>query len=334
MYFSPIHVQQLESDRPVAPTKPRHSTGNRALLPTKPIVERSRTNLSAFPNPKPSVNKDRIKIEQLLNGRKIYARTAYNENELKNNTLASFVEGEDNREEDGKMWRSVVTCLPMEIKPMSKRIPHGIEDLQALEEEQSAQDSNGFQRAVLPNIRPIPKSKLLYKGLAYKEVKKISGMNATENEDTRHQSSTEAFKKPLIDYNLAQAYVRHEVNHERTKHSARQAPPSAVKTPPLIKTQTSVDLREIRKRIVKGTTLPYRPLPLSATWAPSRNDKSRISSEVPHPAQHFSTLDRTYTISPFAFTLYYPHATLRTTPLLSQTLHLSPVDNVTNLSSL
>lgn len=233
------------------------------------------------------------------------------------------------------MWRSVATCLPMEIKPMSKRIPHTMEDLQALEDEQLAPDSNGSQRAVLPNIRPIPKSKLIYKGLAYKEVKKIPGMNTLDKEDSRHASSaTEAFKKPLVDYNLAQAYVRHEVNNERPKPIVRQAPYSAVKTPPLIKTQTSVDLREIRKRIVKGTTLPYRPLPQSATWVPSRNDKSRMSSEVSHPAQGLSTLDRTYTLSPFAFTLYCPHATLRTTPLLSQTLCLSPVDNSTKISSL
>lgn len=329
-------MQQLESERPAASGKPRQSTGNRAgLLPRKSLPERPRANLSAHLNQKAIAPKDSIKNDQLLTTRKIYARTAYNENELRNNTLASFVDGEDNQEENGKMWRSVVTCLPMEIKPMSKRIPHPIEDLQALEEEPLTQDSNGHQRAVLPNIRPIPKSKLLYKGLAYKEVKKIPGMNTQDNEDNRHpSSSTEAFKKPLIDYNLAQAYVRHEVNNERTKQIVRQAPYSAAKTPPLIKTQTSVDLREIRKRIVKGTTLPYRPLPESATWAPSRNNKSRMSLEVPHPTQGFITLDRTYTLSPLAFTLYCPHATLRTTPLLSQTFCLSPVDNVTNLSSL
>ena len=222
----------------------------------------------------------------------------------------------------------------MEIKPMSKRLPHTMEDIQALEEEQLAQDSNGYQRPVLPNIRPIPKSKFVYKGLAYKEAKKIAGNNTTENEDSRHQYSSDGFKKPLIDYNLAQAYVRHEVNNERTKYINRQSLSSAVQPPTLIKTQASVDLREIRKRIVKGTTLPYRPLPQTTTWAPSRISKSRISSEVPYPARNISTLERIYTISPFVFTLYYPHATLHTTPLLSPTFDLSPVDNVTKISSL
>lgn len=331
MYFSPIQVQQLESDRPVAPIKPRESTAIRpALIPTKPIPERARTNLSAYPTQKSITNKDQSKTDPFQPNRKIYARTAYNENELRNNTLASFVEGEENP----KMWRSIATCLPMEIKPMSKRIPHTMEDIQALQEEQLAQDSNGYQRPVLPNIRPIPKSKFVYKGLAYKEAKKIAGSNTTDTEDSRHQYSSDSFKKPLIDYNLAQAYVRHEVNNERTKYVNRQSITSAVKPPTVSKTQASVDLREIRKRIVKGTTLPYRPLPQTATWAPSRIDKSRISSEVPYSAHNLSTLERIYTLSPFAFTLYYPHATLHTTPLLSPAFDLSPGDNVTKISSL
>lgn len=306
------------------------------MIPSKTIPERARTNLSAYPNPKSITNKDQTnKNDPLSPNRKIYARTAYNENELRNNTLASFVEGENNREANPKMWRSIVTCQPMEIKPMSKRIPHTIEDIQALEEEQLAQDSNGSQRPVLPNIRTIPKSKFVYKGLAYKEAKKLAGNNPTDSEDSGHQYSSDSFKKPLIDYHLAQAYVRHEVNNERTKFVNRQALSSTAKPPTSSKTtQPSVDLREIRKRIVKGTTLPYRPLPQTATWAPSRSEKSRMSSEVPYPARYFSTMERIYTLSPFALTLYCPHATLRTTSLLSPTLNLSRVDNLTKISSL
>ncbi|CAF3479503.1 unnamed protein product, partial [Rotaria sp. Silwood2] len=57
------------------------------------------------------------------------------------------------------MWRSVVTCVPVQIKPISKRSQYAIEDLQALQQEQLFQDSTGYNRQVLPNIRPIPKSK-------------------------------------------------------------------------------------------------------------------------------------------------------------------------------
>ena len=215
------------------------------------------------------------------------------------------------------MWRSVVTCIPVQIKPISKRSEHAIEDLQLLQQEQLLHDPTGLNRQVLPNIRPVPKSKFRYKGLAYKEVKKIPGMNREDTTATNNNTNT--LKKPLIDYNLAQAYIRHEVNAARTKQLA--APPTSTMT----KTHTSLDLREMRKRIIKGTTVNSHPIPQSASWRPRRVDnKTTIGSEVHLPLRGLSTLNSAPTISPLAF---QQHPTIHTTPILS-------IDNITNISLL
>jgi len=231
-----------------------------------------------------SANKTQIHNEHSLLSRKVYPPSICNGNGLRNNTLETFVESEENIDEPGQMWRSVVTCIPVQVKPISKRTQHAIEDLQILQQEQSVQDPNGCNRQVLPNIRPIPKSKFVYKGLAYKEAKKIPGIN-NENDDKNNAGS---LKKPLIDYNLAQAYIRYEVNAGRAKQTLRKTPFSPTTTPAsttkhesFTKSQTSLDIREIRKRIVKGTTLPYRPTPQSASRTPGRLDnKSALASEV------------------------------------------------------
>ncbi|CAF1520106.1 unnamed protein product, partial [Adineta steineri] len=76
------------------------------------------------------------------------------------------------------------------------------------------------------------------------------------------------------------SYVRYEINAERARHIPQHLPPSTImattsamttsnvadarfhaKDQQLQKTQTSLDLREIRKRIVKGSTLISRPIP-------------------------------------------------------------------------
>jgi hypothetical protein len=235
---------------------------------------------------------------------------------------------EETKQDTTKMWQSVVTCIPIQIQPISKRSQHAIEDLQALQQEQSMQDPTGYNRQVLPNIRPIPKSKFLYKGLAYKQVKKLPGIF---NENTDEDNTTTS-EKPLAAYNLTQAYIRYEMDAARTKQTARQ--PSS--TAPIMKDQTSLDLREMRKRIVKGTTLPYRPVPQSATWTPGRADhRSTLGSEVLVPIRSLSTLTNALSPSPFPFTSqlqqYFP---VHTTPILSQDFNLSSIDNDTNVSSL
>ena len=229
------------------------------------------------------------------------------------------------------MWRSVVTCVPVQIKPMSSRSEHAIEEVQALQQEQLLHDPRGVNPPVLPKIRPVPKSKFLYKGLAYKEVKKIPGVNK-ENES---ETNVNILKKPLIDYNLAQAYVRYEVNAARSKPQVDSPPKSALpsKTPMLQKNHTSLDLRETRRRIIKGSTCAAHVLSQSPAWLPGRPDmKTNVNVEVylskrqinPAPSVSSSTLSSSI----------QQHAILHTTPIISRHFNIAPIDNITNVSSL
>lgn len=235
------------------------------------------------------------------------------------------------------MWHSIVTCIPVQVKPISKRTQHAIEDLQALQQEQNTQDPTGYQRKVLPHIRPIPKSKFLYKGLAYKEVKKVPGV-LPESADENNAETTE---KPLIDYNLAQAYIRYEENLVRKQRLYRSTQSAAQPTPimkgPLnTPLQTSVDLREIRKRIVKGTTLPHYPISQPNSWTPGRAEpRSTLGSEVLLSVCSLSTVSYAPHPSPHAYTSQLQQrTTVHTTPILSDHLDTSALEIITNVSSL
>ncbi|CAF0772046.1 unnamed protein product [Didymodactylos carnosus] len=161
---------------------------------------------------------------------------------LNNNTLETFIQEELNE----SMWQSVKSCAPTKTKPTSKRSKHLIEDAQNTQQEQSIQDSTVYHRQVLPNIKAIPKYKNVYKGLAYKEGKKLSNNNF-ENDAS----------KPLVSYNLAPAYTSFETNVYKDKSQQQQ---NSLSSPSKEQPTTAVyDIKEIRKRIIKGTTLPYRP---------------------------------------------------------------------------
>ena len=221
------------------------------------------------------------------------------------------------------MWQSVVTCAHVRVKPISKRSQHAIEDLQALQQEQSIQDPTGYNRQVLPNIRPVPKSKFVYKGLAYKEGQKLPGITSGNDLDEN------PLQKPLVAYNLAQAYARYEINAARSKQTFPQPPPTAA-TNAIIKDQPSHDLREMRKRIVRGTTLAYRPPPQSISWTPGRGDyRSTLGSEVVLPIRRLNTSHHT----PISL-VCPPHITVHPTPNLSQIFEIPTADNHTNVSSL
>ena len=227
-------------------------------------------------------------------------------NELKSNTSAPLI---DQHQDSTPMWQSVVTCAPVSIKPISKRSQHAIDDLHALQQEQSLLDPTGYHRQVLPNIRPIAKSKFVYKGLAYKESQKLPGIHQSQQIDTEDNT----LQKPLIAYNLAQAYARYEIDAARAKQSLRPPPPPSAATGGISKDlipnhlQTSIDLRERRKRIVKGTTLSYRPPTQSMIWTPGRADqRSAVPSEV---LQRENPLSHTFLPSPRS-----SHFTVHTTP--------------------
>ena len=264
------------------------------------------------------------------------AKLIKNNNELKSSTSVTFLNDEDNNKHDStKMWQSVVTCASIRVKPISKRSQHAIEDAQTFQQEQTLSDPTGYNRQVLPNIRPVPKSKFVYKGLAYKESQKLPGITHGNGLD----GDGNALQKPLIAYNLAQAYARYEIDAARAKQSLRQPPPTAA-TGAVTKDhsshlQTSPDLREMRKRIVRGTTLAYRPPTQSIAWTPGRADhRSTLGSEVLLPVQNFCTSYHTPISLAIPSYQQQHHVTMHTTPNLSQHFELPPINYNINISSL
>jgi hypothetical protein len=248
-------------------------------------------------------------------------------------TSIAFADQDEYNQQSTKMWQSVVTCAHVQVKPISKRSQHDIEDLQALQQEQSLQDPTGYHRQVLPNIRPVPRSKFVYKGLAYKESQKLPCFPNGNGSDINGN----ALQKPLVAYNLAQAYARYEINAARAKQNL-QPPPTAV-TGAIIKDQqsplqTSIDLREMRKRIIRGTTLAYRPPTQSAAWTPGRVDhRSTLGSEVLLSVRSLNTFNH----APLSLVFpshHQPHSTVHPTPNLSQIFEMPTADNDTNVSSL
>jgi len=333
----------LESDRVIPPTKSLKSTSAQsAPFIRKTISERPNTLLSAYKNRKSTahkanhINNERLSIKKRAQvGTTTNAKIISTNNEFQNQTSIIFNDEENNKQESNKMWQSVVTCAHVQIKPISKRSQNAMEDLQTLQQEQTLQDPTGYNRQVLPNIRPVPKSKFVYKGLAYKESLKLPSIfNDNDNDNNGN-----ALQKPLIAYNLAQAYARYEINAARAKQNLPQPPPSAA-TGAIIKDQfplqTTIDLRERRKRIIKGTTLSYRPPPppQSVTWTPGRADhRSTIGSEVLLPVRGLNTLNH----SPASLVYpspQHPHITVHTTPNLSQFFVIPTAEDNTNISSL
>lgn len=305
---------------------------------------RASTVLSEYKNKKPGTHKqnsndnlDNNNNQRVLTKRKSQVATNRNVDSVTSNSdlkylnSVAFSEQEDIKQASSEMWQSVVTCAHIQTKPISKRSRHTIDDLQALQQEQSVQDPTGYNRQVLPNIRPVPKSKFVYKGLAYKESQKLPGITQNNSSDTDGNT----LQKPLVAYNLAQAYARYEINAARAKQGLRQPPPTAA-TGAVLKDQqsplpTSTDLREMRKRIVRGTTLAYRPPPQSVAWTPGRGDhRSTLGSEVLLPVRSLNTIHNAPSPS-----LVFPlnqqeNVTMHTTPNLSQTFDATPID--TNIS--
>ncbi|CAF4412040.1 unnamed protein product [Rotaria sp. Silwood2] len=293
VYFSPIQVRQFENQRFISPRNSPNSTGIESI----PLIRRTITNTNYNII-------ERNFNERSLTKKKTQVGTNFNvksitSSELQYPTSVTFIDKEDFKQESTKMWQSVVTCAHVQAKPISKRSRHAMEYLQALQQEQSVQDPTGYNRQVLPNIRPVPKSKFVYKGLAYKESQKLPGIG------NGHDNDGNALQKPLISYNLAQAYARYEINAARVKQGIRQPPPTAA-TAAILKEQqsplqTSFDLREMRKRIVRGTTLAYRPPPQSVAWTPGRADhRSTLGSEVLVPIRSLNTLNNA-PLSPSVF---------------------------------
>ncbi|CAF3780770.1 unnamed protein product [Adineta steineri] len=331
VYFSPIKVQPLESDRIFSSTKSHKSTSIRTAPLSTKRPQRSQTVSTEHQSRKSLATKSvtsktrTTNTNRSLSTHRGYAQTIPSDNELISATRSTFTEEEKNKEEPTKMWRSVVTCIPTPKKPISKRSQHALEDMRLIKQKQLVDDPIGSNRPVLPNIRLIPKTKFLYKGLAYKEVKKISGIS-NEYDDY----STNSLRRPLVDYNRTQAYIRHEVNTARTKRMY-QPPPTAqsINGEQSSRSPTVTDIREVRKRIVRGTTVAHHP----ASRRPGRTDTSSVlESEVLVPVRGFSTLSHLPAATSLVTTSIPQHnVTGYTSPMVSQNFDIPSIETHINI---
>ncbi|CAF0730479.1 unnamed protein product [Adineta ricciae] len=311
-----ILVQKLDSNRRIQATTPRKPTCIRTAPPSSTRLQRSRTTASERRSRKSLTYKS-------------CGQTVSSENELINNTLTTFSESEnvpeENKSESKTMWRSVVTCMPAPKKPISKRSQHALDDIRAMKQQHILQDPIGSNRPVLPNIRLVPKTKFLYKGLAFKEVKKISGIT-----DEYEDISLNSLKRPLVDYSRTEAYMRHEINAARSKQKPRQKLNAQnANDEPMTRSQTVLDIRETRKRIVKGTTATHYP----ASKRPGRPERNELSgSEVLVPIRNFSSLSNvpisTSVVCPSLPAQHYKAG--YTSPMTSQNFDIPSIE--TNLT--
>lgn len=338
MYFSPIQVHPLDADRAFPSNKSLKSFTTQSFPSIRRITkERSNTILSSYqqrqlatyqPNHSRLSTKKRVTTNATTIAA-VAAAASTTSGELLNQTTPNPTNDDDLRRETRNMWQSIVTSSHVSNKPISKRSQHAIEDLQALQQEQTLQDPTGYNRQVLPNIRPVPKSKFVYKGLAYKESQKIPGVYGGSDDEEG------ALQKPLVSYNLAQAYARYEINAARAKQNLQQQPPPpSAATARMLPKEPSHDLRDIRKRIVRGTTLAYRPPLQTSSRTPGRGDhRSTLGSEVLLPVRSFNTIHETPSSLVFP-TPPQTFVTAQPTPNLSQIFPIPFPDNPTNVSSL
>ncbi|CAF0906564.1 unnamed protein product [Adineta ricciae] len=330
-----ILVQKLDSNRRIQATTPRKPTCIRTAPPSSTRLQRSRTTASERRSRKSLTYKSNSSKERntstnrSLSSHKGCGQTVSSENELINNTLTTFSESEnvpeENKSESKTMWRSVVTCMPAPKKPISKRSQHALDDIRAMKQQHILQDPIGSNRPVLPNIRLVPKTKFLYKGLAFKEVKKISGIT-----DEYEDISLNSLKRPLVDYSRTEAYMRHEINAARSKQKPRQKLNAQnANDEPMTRSQTVLDIRETRKRIVKGTTATHYP----ASKRPGRPERNELSgSEVLVPIRNFSSLSNvpisTSVVCPSLPAQHYKAG--YTSPMTSQNFDIPSIE--TNLT--
>ena len=135
----------------------------------------------------------------------------------------------------------------MPIACLLEQTQHNIEHVPTGRDGNSSVSSARHQRAIVPHLRPTSPSKFLHRGLACKQALRHS--HAADSEASR-------LEKPLIERNLSRECARDE----------QSLPQASLAT-----------LREIRKRIVRGTTRTYRPSTQSDACAQGRMDPRSIS---------------------------------------------------------
>jgi hypothetical protein len=179
-------------------------------------------------------------------------------------------------------------------------------------------------RSILPHVKTTPTSKHLHKGLAYKEVRRMPGMRIERS------ANNSAFEKPLVTYDLTQAYLPYGENlvdkrSTQTSSITHKSPASKLN-----------DLREMRKRIVKGNTRSRLSLANIHGRATMDSESMMIeNSEVALPlCRGYTVLDTHSHVSSFISTSRHQrHTTLRNTPVVSTLFEHCTTKSAPNLSS-
>jgi hypothetical protein len=177
----------------------------------------------------------------------------------------------------------------------------------------------------------------LCKGLAYKEVQKLPGLHSNIN---GNQNSNEN-DKTLIGSNRSRIHGHNEIQLTGDGQTSRPVP-SLNDTILLSRDrstsqmQTSHDIRDIRKRIVKGSTLSHLQSSKTNSWINGQTRaKSMIGLQVLRSVSNLTPANRAQYLSPIACTSQSPHyAAIHTTPIQSDRFDCIQIGAVTNLSSL
>ncbi|CAF3636157.1 unnamed protein product [Adineta steineri] len=281
VYFSPIQVQQLDSDRPRSLSKSLRSASTNSIPSTRKTDDGLSNGILSTYKTRKSFK------ERIDNDRRAHLQTVTNSkmitlnNEFKNRTST-------NNRDNGQ-------------KSILKHNQH------------TTEDSIKHRRQVLPNIRSIPKPKFIHKGLAYKESERFSHFPNENDTDALQQS-----------FNLTQAYAQYGINSTRTKQL-----PFISHAAPLTKDQQTSDVRETKKRIIKGTTTSYHIPTQSMALAPLPNDQnSDLFLSAQKTINPFNHISGSFTSSSYQ----QKHAAIYTTPNISQYFENFSTNNNLNIS--
>ncbi|CAF0911594.1 unnamed protein product [Adineta ricciae] len=295
IYFSPIQVQSLHNDQSLSPVK---SQFGKKIDNKQPDC----THLPTYKNRKvveenTNITTNHEAVQQLFN------HTTQDD------------DAED-QEPTKQPWLSILTTSLTRSKPVWRpgQLP---------KDDPSEEKSSKDKRQILPNIRPIPKPKLIRRGLAYKESKQRASFTNQIKSDTCQQA-----------FNLNESHSQKSSHPTQARHNHHQ-PSFTRRTSNSTKDQASVDLREIRKRIIKGPTtatsfhtpaqhMPRLPSPIE--------HKPLLNPSMYLPDQVFNSSNLTAAASSVTPQHQFKHNAAYTTPNLSQYFEVYLTNNNVNIA--
>ncbi|UJR13923.1 hypothetical protein I4U23_000928 [Adineta vaga] len=309
IYFSPIQVQHFESDRSISCTKSSQSTSlNNIVLRKKTNHDQSHSVLLPI-----NTNRNSIKERNEKFQKETVTNITTTNNEVKNQQLNVSTHENIEDYEPIKPCHSLYTSSHTRLKPILKTSQQSIEDQV---QKQSSKDLLKHKRQILPNIHLVPKPKLIHKGLAYKESQKLPSLTNEMNSNLSQQ--------PF------EPHIQHTSHSTRAKQKQQQV--SFIPASTLLTQNHSIfDLREIRKRIIKGATTTSNRTPIqSMAWSPTSTDRNLMSnSDISRSVQTIN-LSNHVPLSSVSSHHQLKYNTKYTTPNLSQYFEVFPPNNTVN----